>query len=271
MATATVTSRGQVTIPDEVRASLGLSAGDRLEFVPLGEGKYALIASKHTISDLKGMIKKSSSPVSIEDMNTAIESSGAGNPMEVTISIDDKLYQQALELAEPGLDKPSDLLDEAIKTYVRVQAARRLAASGGEAPDMRDIPRRGEARDLDALIIECIEKKRGSQEFALFFNPNGKPAWEAMLGNEMPVPLGESSGEFKGLGATPEEAVEDLQSNFLSGTLNEDYHWLLALSLTPWLEDFAEGREYSMWDDEDRIYNDLMDFMRSGENPALKG
>ncbi|MDI5922501.1 AbrB/MazE/SpoVT family DNA-binding domain-containing protein [Halomonas sp. LR5S13] len=79
MATATVTSKGQVTIPAEVRASLGLSTGDRLEFVPLAEGKYLFIASTHTVSDLKGMVKKPSSPVSIEDMNAAIESSGAGN------------------------------------------------------------------------------------------------------------------------------------------------------------------------------------------------
>ncbi|MGM0914276.1 MAG: AbrB/MazE/SpoVT family DNA-binding domain-containing protein [Pseudomonadota bacterium] len=79
MATATVTSKGQVTIPAEVRSSLGLSPGDRLEFVPLGEGKYAIMASTHTVSDLKGMIKKPSSPVSIEDMNASIESSGTSN------------------------------------------------------------------------------------------------------------------------------------------------------------------------------------------------
>ncbi|WP_412930051.1 AbrB/MazE/SpoVT family DNA-binding domain-containing protein [Halomonas sp.] len=79
MATATVTSKGQVTIPAEVRASLGLSTGDRLEFVPLGHGKFAIMASTLTVSDLKGMIKKPSPPVSIEDMNTAIELSGAGS------------------------------------------------------------------------------------------------------------------------------------------------------------------------------------------------
>jgi hypothetical protein len=118
-------------------------------------------------------------------------------------------------------------------------------------------------KNLSDLIIECIEEKYGNQEFALFFNPDGKPVWEAMLGNELPVPLGESSGEYKGVGSTPEEAVEHLQSNLRSGILNEGYHWLLALSLTPWLEDFAEGREYSMWDDEDKLYCDLLAYMRS--------
>lgn len=62
--------------------------------------------------------------------------------MRTTVTIDDALYEQAMELAEPGMDKPSDLLREAVKTYVRVQAARRLAALGGTAPEMQDIPRR---------------------------------------------------------------------------------------------------------------------------------
>lgn len=64
--------------------------------------------------------------------------------MRTTVTIDDALYEQALELAEPGMDKPSDLLREAMKTYVRVQAGRRLAALGGAAPQMPDIPRRRE-------------------------------------------------------------------------------------------------------------------------------
>lgn len=61
--------------------------------------------------------------------------------MRTTVTIDDALYQQALELAEPGVDKPSDLFREAVETYVRVQAGRRLAALGGTAPEMPDIPR----------------------------------------------------------------------------------------------------------------------------------
>lgn len=64
--------------------------------------------------------------------------------MRTTVTIDDDLYKQALDLSEPGLEKPSDLFHEAFKTYVRVQAARRLAALGGKAPDMKDIPRRRE-------------------------------------------------------------------------------------------------------------------------------
>ncbi len=64
--------------------------------------------------------------------------------MRTTVTIDDALYQQALELAEPDMDK-ADLFREAIKTFVRVQAAKRLAALGGQAPEMADVPRRCEA------------------------------------------------------------------------------------------------------------------------------
>ncbi len=61
--------------------------------------------------------------------------------MRTTVTIDDALYQQALEMAEPGMDK-TDLFREAIKTFVRVQAARRLVALGGAAPNMPQISRR---------------------------------------------------------------------------------------------------------------------------------
>lgn len=61
--------------------------------------------------------------------------------MRTTVTIDDALYQQALAVADPGM-KTADLLREAIKTFVRVQAAKRLAAMGARAPDMADIPRR---------------------------------------------------------------------------------------------------------------------------------
>ncbi|MBV1775327.1 type II toxin-antitoxin system VapB family antitoxin [Burkholderiaceae bacterium DAT-1] len=60
--------------------------------------------------------------------------------MRTTVTIEDSLYQRALEVADPSMDK-ADLFREAIKTFVRVQGAKRLAALGGTAPGMRDIPR----------------------------------------------------------------------------------------------------------------------------------
>ena len=66
--------------------------------------------------------------------------------MRTTVTIDDELYQKALDVADPGMDK-GDLFREAMKVFVRVQAGKRLAALGGKAPTMKDIPRRRPAQD----------------------------------------------------------------------------------------------------------------------------
>ncbi len=63
------------------------------------------------------------------------------NTVRTTVTIDDDLYQRALEVADPGTDK-ADLFREAIKVFVRVQAGKRLAALGGRAPRMKPVPRR---------------------------------------------------------------------------------------------------------------------------------
>jgi len=61
--------------------------------------------------------------------------------MRTTVSIDDELYAKVLEVAEPGLDK-AELFREAMQVFLRVQIGKRLAALGGMAPSMKDIPRR---------------------------------------------------------------------------------------------------------------------------------
>ncbi len=63
--------------------------------------------------------------------------------MRTTVTIDDALYEKALEMADTGMDK-SDIFREAMKTFVRVQAAKRLAALGGTTPEIREVPRRRE-------------------------------------------------------------------------------------------------------------------------------
>lgn len=60
--------------------------------------------------------------------------------MRTTVTIDDELYEKALQVADSGMDK-ADLFREAIKTFVRVQAAKRLAALGASMPAMEDVPR----------------------------------------------------------------------------------------------------------------------------------
>lgn len=61
--------------------------------------------------------------------------------MRTTVTLDDDLYRKALEMADPGMDK-TDLFREAVKTFIRVQSARRLAALGGKAPAMKAVRRR---------------------------------------------------------------------------------------------------------------------------------
>jgi Arc/MetJ family transcription regulator len=61
--------------------------------------------------------------------------------MRTTVTIDDDLYNKALELADPAMDK-ADIFREAMKTFVRVRAAKRLAALGGTMPEITEVPRR---------------------------------------------------------------------------------------------------------------------------------
>lgn len=60
--------------------------------------------------------------------------------MRTTVTIDDVLYAQALEMADPGMDK-ADIFREAVETFIRVQAAKRLASLGGSSPEMQTISR----------------------------------------------------------------------------------------------------------------------------------
>lgn len=77
MATATLTSKGQITIPASVREGLHVEAGDRVEFLEVEPGRYELIAATRSVTALKGMFGGAKKSVSIEDMNVAIQKRGA--------------------------------------------------------------------------------------------------------------------------------------------------------------------------------------------------
>lgn len=63
--------------------------------------------------------------------------------MRTTITIDDDLYEEAMALAEPGIEK-SELIRECVRAFIQLQTARRLAALGGTVPEMQLPPRRRE-------------------------------------------------------------------------------------------------------------------------------
>lgn len=78
MTTATLTSKGQITIPLPVRRKLGVDVGDRVEFIDLGGGQMGIMAATAEVTSLKGIVKKPKAAVSIAAMNRAIAKRGAG-------------------------------------------------------------------------------------------------------------------------------------------------------------------------------------------------
>jgi len=73
LSTATITSKGQVTIPSKVRLALGLATGDRIEFVEVEKGQFAIVPATRSIRELNGMFRgRRTKPVSIQQMNADI-------------------------------------------------------------------------------------------------------------------------------------------------------------------------------------------------------
>jgi antitoxin PrlF len=78
MPSATITSKGQVTIPAVVREELGLGTGDKIEFfLNEASGRYEVVPATSPIQALKGLVAKPAKAVSVEDMNAAIAQRGA--------------------------------------------------------------------------------------------------------------------------------------------------------------------------------------------------
>jgi len=75
---ATVTSKGQITIPADVRAKLGIVAGDRVEFVQISDREFVIKPSVEDVRSLKGILKKPRKAVSIDEMRMAIRKRASG-------------------------------------------------------------------------------------------------------------------------------------------------------------------------------------------------
>jgi AbrB family looped-hinge helix DNA binding protein len=75
MASATLTSKGQITLPKSVRERLGLEAGDRIEFIESDQG-FLVVPTTRDIRSLKGIIPKPKKPVTLEEMNEATAKMG---------------------------------------------------------------------------------------------------------------------------------------------------------------------------------------------------
>jgi antitoxin PrlF len=72
MPTATVTSKGQITIPVKVRKALGLKPGVRVDFYEIEPGEFVLRPKTASIRDLEGCVPRLDYVPTIEEMNEAI-------------------------------------------------------------------------------------------------------------------------------------------------------------------------------------------------------
>jgi antitoxin PrlF len=73
MTVATLTSKGQTTIPKEIRSKLGLKAGAKLHFNLMPDGTISVRAKTGTLKDLAGILHRPGRPAAtLEEMNAAV-------------------------------------------------------------------------------------------------------------------------------------------------------------------------------------------------------
>ncbi len=71
MQESTVTTKGQTTLPRDVRAALGLVSGDRVRYVIL-DGEVRILKA-HSVKQLQGMLARhGQEPLTLETMEEAI-------------------------------------------------------------------------------------------------------------------------------------------------------------------------------------------------------
>jgi AbrB family looped-hinge helix DNA binding protein len=77
VAVATLTSKGQITIPKEVRSHLALETGDRIAFLIRDDGVVEIQPETVDLRSLVGIIKPKVRGVTVEDMKETIRKAGS--------------------------------------------------------------------------------------------------------------------------------------------------------------------------------------------------
>jgi AbrB family looped-hinge helix DNA binding protein len=77
MPTATITSKGQITLPKETRDDLGVRTGDRVRFWRDVGGRVIVEAETVDVRTLRGMLRGGSTRLSVEEMNAVIARAAA--------------------------------------------------------------------------------------------------------------------------------------------------------------------------------------------------
>lgn len=78
MTAATLTSKGQLTLPKDVRAALGVGPGDRVDFVRMADGSFMVFAATRSVKCLNGIVALTKKAVSLADMDKAIARGASG-------------------------------------------------------------------------------------------------------------------------------------------------------------------------------------------------
>jgi AbrB family looped-hinge helix DNA binding protein len=78
MAAATVTSKGQVTLPVEARRRLGIRAGTRLEFIVTDDERLEVVRVGGSVRELKGLLPRPRRKLSLAELETAIAKGARG-------------------------------------------------------------------------------------------------------------------------------------------------------------------------------------------------
>jgi antitoxin PrlF len=74
MSKARLTSKGQITLPADVRGALRVGAGDTLIFEKTADDAFLVRAASVDIRRLKGVVPAPATPVTLEAMEEAIKS-----------------------------------------------------------------------------------------------------------------------------------------------------------------------------------------------------
>jgi AbrB family looped-hinge helix DNA binding protein len=71
--TATMTSKGQITIPKRIRERLGLDAGDKVDFLLSPDGSVRMEVRRQNVRELAGMLHRPGmKALTVEQMDAAV-------------------------------------------------------------------------------------------------------------------------------------------------------------------------------------------------------
>ena len=81
MPTATLTSKGQITLPKRIRELLRLDTGDSVDFIVGADGTIHVRAGRFDVKDLRGLLRKPGrKPVRLEQMDEALRTARGRRP-----------------------------------------------------------------------------------------------------------------------------------------------------------------------------------------------